>query len=55
MDWSRTRADYVVSFGADAANVEKARQLVVQARALQAKELPPPVPTTTAAQRPKGG
>jgi zinc protease len=31
MDWSRTRADYVVSFGADAANVEKARQLVVQA------------------------
>ena len=30
LDWSRTRADYSVSFGADAANVEKARQLVVR-------------------------
>lgn len=29
MDWSRTRADYSVSFGADPANAEKARQMVV--------------------------
>ena len=30
LDWSRTRADYSVSFGADAENVEKARQLIVR-------------------------
>jgi zinc protease len=30
MDWSRTRADYSVSFGADPGNVEKARQLVLR-------------------------
>ena len=30
MSWSRTRADYSVTFGADAANVERARQLVVR-------------------------
>lgn len=30
MDWSRTRADYTVSFGADAGNVGKARELVVR-------------------------
>jgi zinc protease len=30
LDWSRTRADYSVSFGADAENVEKARQLVLR-------------------------
>ena len=30
LDWSRTRAGYMVSFGADPANVEKARQLVVR-------------------------
>ena len=30
LDWSRTRADYTVSFGADRQNVEKANQLVVR-------------------------
>ena len=30
LDWSRTRGDYGVSFGADGENVEKARQLVVR-------------------------
>ncbi len=30
LDWSRTRADYSVSFGADTENVEKARQLVLR-------------------------
>ncbi len=30
LDWSRTRADYSVSFGADTNNVEKARQLIVR-------------------------
>ena len=30
LDWSRTRADYSVSFGADGENVEKARQLVLR-------------------------
>ena len=30
LDWSRTRADYRVSFGADPANVDKARALVVR-------------------------
>ena len=30
LDWSRTRADYTVSFGADADTVEKARQLAVR-------------------------
>jgi zinc protease len=30
MDWSRTRADYSVTFGADPENVEKARQLVLR-------------------------
>ena len=30
MDWSRTRADYTVSFGADGDNVEKARALVLR-------------------------
>jgi zinc protease len=30
MDWSRTRADYSVSFGADPANADKARQLVIR-------------------------
>ena len=36
LDWSRTRADYSVSFGADAENVDKARQLVVRdIRAMQ--------------------
>jgi zinc protease len=29
MDWSRSRSEYSVSFGADPQNVEKARQLVV--------------------------
>ena len=29
-DWSRTRGDYSVSFGADAENVDKARQIVVR-------------------------
>ena len=29
-DWTRTRADYSVSFGADTENVEKARQLVLR-------------------------
>ncbi len=29
LDWSRTRGDYSVSFGADAENVARARQLVV--------------------------
>jgi zinc protease len=29
-DWTRTRVDYTVSFGADAGNVEKARQLVLR-------------------------
>jgi zinc protease len=30
LDWSRTRADYSVSFGADRENVEKARKLVLR-------------------------
>ncbi len=30
LDWTRTRADYTVSFGADADNVEKARALVLR-------------------------
>ena len=30
LDWSRTRADYTVTFGADTQNVDKARQLVVR-------------------------
>jgi zinc protease len=30
LDWSRTRGDYGVSFGADGENVDKARQLVVR-------------------------
>ena len=30
IDWSRTRAEYSVTFGADAENVEKARQLVMR-------------------------
>jgi zinc protease len=30
MDWTRSRADYSVSFGADPATVEKARQLVLR-------------------------
>jgi zinc protease len=30
LDWSRSRADYTVSFGADPENVEKARQLVLR-------------------------
>jgi zinc protease len=30
LDWSRSRADYTVSFGADPENVDKARQLVVR-------------------------
>jgi zinc protease len=30
LDWSRTRADYTVSFGADPGNVDKASQLVVR-------------------------
>jgi zinc protease len=30
LDWSRTRADYSVSFGADPENVERARALVVR-------------------------
>ncbi len=30
IDWTRTRGSYSVSFGADAENVEKARQLVVR-------------------------
>ena len=30
LDWSRSRADYSVSFGADTANVEKARQLILR-------------------------
>ncbi len=29
-DWSRSRADYSVSFGADTENVEKARQLILR-------------------------
>jgi zinc protease len=29
-DWTRTRADYTVEFGADPVNVEKARELVVR-------------------------
>ncbi len=31
MDWSRTRANYAVSFGADPANADKARQMVIRA------------------------
>lgn len=49
--WSNTNEGKVIA----AAFLDAHNQLVVQARALQAKELPPPVPTTTAAQRPKGG
>jgi zinc protease len=30
LDWSRSRADYTVTFGADPENVDKARQLVVR-------------------------
>ena len=30
LDWSRSRADYSVSFGADTANVEKARDLILR-------------------------
>ena len=30
LDWSRTRADYTIAFGADPQNVDKARQLVVR-------------------------
>jgi zinc protease len=30
LDWSRMRADYAVSFGADAANLDKARALVMR-------------------------
>ena len=39
LDWSRTRADYSVSFGADARNVDNARALVV--RDLKAMQLEP--------------
>jgi len=49
--WSNTNEGKVIA----AAFLDAHNQLVVQARALQAKELPPPVPTATAAQRPKGG
>ena len=49
--WSNTNEGKVIA----AAFLDAHNQLVVQARALQAKELPPPVPTTTAAQRPQGG
>ena len=49
--WSNTNEGKVIA----AAFLDAHNQLVVQARALQAKELPPPVPTTTAVQRPKGG
>ena len=49
--WSNTNEGKVIA----AAFLDAHNQLVVQVRALQAKELPPPVPTTTAAQRPKGG
>jgi zinc protease len=38
LDWSRTRADYSVSFGADAANVDQARALVLRdLKAMQSK------------------
>ena len=47
--WSNTNEGKVIA----AAFLDAHNQLVVQARALQAKELPPPVPTTTAAQRPR--
>jgi zinc protease len=30
LDWTRTRADYAVSFGADGENVDKARQLILR-------------------------
>jgi zinc protease len=30
LDWSRTRAEYAVSFGADGENVDKARQLILR-------------------------
>ena len=30
LDWSRSRAEYAVSFGADGENVDKARQLILR-------------------------
>nr|WP_050812496.1 CsgG/HfaB family protein [Acidovorax radicis] len=50
--WSNTNEGKVIA----AAFLDAHNQLVAQVRALQAKELPPPVPaTTTAAPRSKGG
>ena len=49
--WSNTNEGKVIA----AAFLDAHNQLVVQVRALQAKELPPPVPTSGAAARAPGG
>lgn len=49
--WSNTNEGKVIA----AAFLDAHNELVVQVRALQAKALPPPVPTSTAAPRSPGG
>lgn len=49
--WSNTNEGKVIA----AAFLDAHNQLVVQVRALQAKELPPPVPVRASAQRARGG
>ena len=49
--WSNTNEGKVIA----AAFLDAHNQLVVQVRALQAKELPPPVPVRTSAQKARGG
>lgn len=49
--WSNTNEGKVIA----AAFLDAHNQLVVQVRALQAKELPPPVPVRASAQKARGG